>query len=349
MAAARMPAGKHAGPFTRIAIAGALKTSAAHSTGSHIARAVLAANRVAPGTFSDVLLVGRGELSSLDAEKRASAAEFIAMGARYAAVDYSDEERTARTLEGIQCVISCLSVSDAQAIGVSEPALVRASARAGVTRFFPSQYGPDDENLPPERIWRISKRKRAVIDLALSLGLEYTAVVTGIYYDVIWAHNGVMNWYDEGGKARAVVAGPDGSGTIMSVSLDDIGAYVAAMLSDPDQTKSRNRTVRLVVDTWKTGDHVKLFEELTGRKVEVERYPLGDGVADRSDYPQYPRLLAHNHYRIDPSLSDIGKWPQVRPKRMREWLAEKLAGGGLTRFPEPRSGRPAEAPGASKM
>lgn len=71
--------------------------------------------------------------------KQDHAAELIAKGARYASIDYTDESSMVNALKGIQCVISCLSVADPQAIGVSEPALVRAAAKAGVTRFFPSQ------------------------------------------------------------------------------------------------------------------------------------------------------------------------------------------------------------------
>lgn len=146
-----------------------------------------------------------------------------------------------------------------------------------------------------------------------------------------------------------------------ALTLDpQIGNYIAAMLADPDQSKSRNRTVRIFVESWKTGDEIKLFEEVTGRKVEIEPYPLGDGVSeclssffpffpfqfpvsnqfvnvvetteDRSAYPQYPRLIAHNHYWIDPALNDISKWPQIKPKGMKAWLAEKVAKDALPKF-----------------
>ena len=89
----------------------------------------------------------------------------------------------------------------------------------------------------------------------------------------------MFDWYDDGQKAKGIIVGPSGTGQIMSISLDDIGNYIAAMLADKDQSKSRNRTVRIFVETWKTGDEVALFEEVTGRKVEIERYPLGDGVS----------------------------------------------------------------------
>jgi hypothetical protein len=71
---------------------------------------------------------------------QASAKELMDMGARYASIDYSNEQSMVSALKGIDCVISCLSVADPQAIEVSEIALVRASAKAGVTRFFPSQW-----------------------------------------------------------------------------------------------------------------------------------------------------------------------------------------------------------------
>lgn len=382
---------KHLGAFKRVAIAGALKSGeGGHTTGAYIAKAILELNKFKPGTFDEVLIIGRGELKDMNKIKQASAKEFLDMGAKYKSIDYNDEAGMVAALRGVQCVISCLSVADPEAIGKSEIALVRASAKAGVTRYFPSQYvafgpvgsvgplptvspsfacflryGPDDENLPSERIWRISKRKRAVIDEVLKCGMEYTAVVsglgqllptqlillfqvTGIYYDVIWAHQGVFHWQDENGKAKGITVGPDGVGTVMSISLDDIGNYIAAMISDADQSNTRNKTVRIFVESWKTGDDIKIFEEVTGRKVEIERYPLGDGVKDRSAYPQYPRLIAHNHYWIDPNLNDIGKWPHIKPKGMKAWLKEKLANDELMRFQRARSARP-EATGKAKM
>lgn len=61
----KMP--KHTGAFKRIAIAGALKGNDAggHATGSYIVEAILEMNKFRPGTFEDVLIVGRGELAKV--------------------------------------------------------------------------------------------------------------------------------------------------------------------------------------------------------------------------------------------------------------------------------------------
>ncbi|KAI9028783.1 hypothetical protein DFJ74DRAFT_660082 [Hyaloraphidium curvatum] len=333
--------GKHDGPLRRVCIAGAIKgdPNAGLTTGYYIAKAILELNRRESGTFEEVLIIGRGELKDLPKHRRECADELIGLGARYAAVDYSDVDKLAGSLAGIQCTISALSLVDPKAIEVSEINLVRASAKAGVTRFFPSQYGPDDENLPRERIWRISKRKRAVIDEAIRCGLEYTAVVTGVYYDIIW-RNAPLDWYFDGKKAISVHVGPDGAGEVMSISLDDIGAYIAAMISDPDQSKSRNRTVRIFTESWKTGEQRRMFEEIVGVPVEVERHPLGHPVDDRSKYPQYQRLIAFNHYWVDPKLNDTKLWPQVRPKGMREWLTEQRDRGLIVVGPRLRPPKP---------
>ncbi|KAJ3338105.1 hypothetical protein HDU93_009976 [Gonapodya sp. JEL0774] len=321
-------------PFKRIAIAGASQSPNGHSTGYAIAKRALLELKERDG-FETVVILGRKKTS---ADKQASVDLLVQMGAEYLPIEYADIEGTARALKErrIDCVISCLSVADPQAIGVAEVNLVKAAAEGGVKRFFPSQYGPDDDNLPRERVWRISERKANVAKLVENLGMEVTKVVTGIYYEALFTDNGVFHWQDDGVSApKGIICGEEGRGTVMAMALEDIANYVVAMLKAQDTSLTANRAVRLSTETFRTGEEFRIFEEVTGRTVERVRYPLGHPIKDRGKFPQYPRLVACDHYYINPKLLDNHLFPEVKPLTLRQWLrkvVEETGTGSLT-FP----------------
>ncbi|KXS19963.1 NAD(P)-binding protein [Gonapodya prolifera JEL478] len=321
-------------PFRRIAIAGASQSPNGHSTGYAIAKKLLLERRER-SRFDSVTILGRKKSS---ADKQASIDELVSLGAEYLPIEYGNVDETAQALKErkIDCVLSCLAVSDPKAIGESEVNLVKASAKAGVKRFFPSQYGPDDDNLPPERVWRISQRKSHVANLGQKLGMEVTKVVTGIFYEAIFTDNGVFHWSDDGKSTpKGIICGEERSGEVMAISIDDIANFVSAMLSASDTSPTANRAVRIIADRYRTGDEFALFEEVTGRTVERVRYPMGDPINDRGKFPQYPRLVAGNHYYVDPALSDNHLFPEVTPLTLREWLKKQVAetGSASLRFP----------------
>jgi uncharacterized protein YbjT (DUF2867 family) len=94
------------------------------------------------------------------------------------------EEELVDILKGQDAVLSLISFSSAAA----QKALINASIKAGVTRFFPSEFGhpPEHRNinlLPPpfpikDEILHYLKQKE-------SSGLSWTAVITGAFFDMV--------------------------------------------------------------------------------------------------------------------------------------------------------------------
>ncbi|KXS15231.1 NAD(P)-binding protein, partial [Gonapodya prolifera JEL478] len=303
-------------PFRKIAIAGASGSSNGFSLGNVIAHRLL--EEKARGVFDDVLILGRKESAK---SKSAVAKEFIKAGARYVNVDYADPKEVADVLRGSDCVLSCVAVQDPQAIAESERVLVEGAKLAGtVRRFFPSKYGPDDENLP--QLSDIGKRKKRIGDLLAEVGISQTNVITGIFLDAVYT-DFIMKFVDEGKDrgARGVTVG-DGKGQVMGISMEDIASYIVAMLTDPDESKTHNKTVRIVGAAWKAGEWPEVFRKATGRDVKVTNYVQRDAVKAGAVYPV---LLQRGDFYIKPEVWDNAKWPQVKPSNLEEYTRKRFS------------------------
>lgn len=240
-------------------MAGASGSDNGFSTGQFIARAIL--QKKQQGQVDDVLIIGRkGSVESVgicwrppcggkwltyfrrsrnlplgsfnapllwyrlpqDPKKQKTIKEFEAMGGRYVGVDYGNVDELANVLKGCDCVVSAVSVQDATAIKSGEIALAYAAAQAGVKRFIPSQFGPDDEMLPVKlRENEVYFRKKAVLDLVKELGMEWTVVITGFYMNCLFSEF-ICGWSDKGGQIKANVVG-DGSPWVMGSAREDVG------------------------------------------------------------------------------------------------------------------------------
>ncbi|KAJ3334496.1 autophagy protein 5, partial [Gonapodya sp. JEL0774] len=263
------------------------------------------------------------------ASKSTVAKEFIKAGARYVNVDYRDVHEVADALRGSDCVLSCVAVQDPQAIAESERVLVEASKLAGtVRRFFPSKYGPDDENLP--QISDIGKRKKRISDLLAEVGISQTNVITGIFLEAMYA-DFIMKFVDHGrdaatGKdkgASGVTVG-DGKGQVMGISMDDIASFVIEMIADPDESKTHNKTLRIVGGAWKAGDWPEIFRRATGRQVKTTNYAQRDAVKAGAVYPV---LLQRGDFFIKPELWDNAKWPQVKAADLEQYTRKRFKEG----------------------
>jgi len=237
-------------------------------------------------------------------------------------VDYSNVDELADALRGCDCVLSCVAVQDPQAIAESELSLVKAAAKAGtVRRFFPSKYGPDDEMAA--QLSDIGKRKKIIGDVLAEVGISQTNVITGIFLDAMYA-DFIMKFFDDKDGARGVVVG-DGKGQVMGISMEDIASYVSAMLTDPDESKTHNKTIRIIGATWKSGEWVDVFKRVTGRDVKVTRFATPrDAVKTGAVYPV---LLERGDFAVKPELWDNAKWPQVKPMDLAEFTRKKFVEG----------------------
>ena len=120
---------------------------------------------------------------------RAESSTTFPDGVKVHKTDYS-EEQLVKTLQGQDAVLSLISFSSA----ATQKVLIDASIKAGVSRFFPSEFGhpPDHRNiefLPPpfpvkDEILDYLKQKQ-------DTGLSWTAVITGGFFDMVcWRFDG---------------------------------------------------------------------------------------------------------------------------------------------------------------
>ncbi len=272
------------------------------------------------------MILGRKSSIEADPRKKKTVEGFVKRGATFIPTNYIDIDHLSEQFKRyrVDCVISTLAVQDPDAIGSAEVGLVKAAAQSGtVRRVFPSQYGPDDEMLHGSKSV-VYHRKKRIIDLIRSLGMTYTVVVTGIYIDAMFTYR-IMGWNDEGPEAIRI--GEGGQGRVMGITRQDIGRYIAEMCVDSEE-KTRDKIVRIVGDSWNSGDEIKIFEQVTGKHVKVQEFPHKVKVNHpKHTHPLsvYPRLLATNHFYISPALWDSQRWPMVKPTTLREFCESEYS------------------------
>lgn len=107
------------------------------------------------------------------------------------------------------------------------------------------------------------------------------------------------------------------------VPILQIGAFIAAMCTT-DPKVSRNKIVRIVSDAWHPGDEIKAYEEITGKKVDVQRHPSKVRVKQGL---VYPRLFDDGIFTINLSLVDNQRWPEVKTTSLRDYVAREYGKG----------------------
>ncbi|KDN37611.1 hypothetical protein RSAG8_10016, partial [Rhizoctonia solani AG-8 WAC10335] len=99
--------------------------------------------------------------------------EFKARGASVHGVTYEDEAELAEVLKSVDVVLSTLN---AGGITGAQPNLLRASKKAGVKLFMPSEFGDPFEGEAEAEIFRA---KRELHKLAKELEVPIAVILTG--------------------------------------------------------------------------------------------------------------------------------------------------------------------------
>jgi uncharacterized protein YbjT (DUF2867 family) len=136
--------------------------------------------------------------------------------------DLTDTAALEGAVEGAKVVVSTLGGNDMVPL---ETSIVKASKKAGVSLFIPSQFGMDF------RRWGTSfpflAGKKAVLDAAESEGLPVLTVFTGFFSD--W----IMAFFFDLKNSKITWIG-DGNDKITWTHRADIGHVLAKALSDPE-------------------------------------------------------------------------------------------------------------------
>ncbi|KAJ3079796.1 hypothetical protein HK102_003502 [Quaeritorhiza haematococci] len=215
--------------------------------GLHISRALLDSKK-----FSTVkLIVRKGGKKPAD-----FATEFTSKGAHIVELNNPEDHiELVSALKGVHVVISAVGGYDILNV---QKQYIAAAAEAGVKRFYPSEYGIDSvkhhDNHP------VIKQKVDTVEEIKKSGLEYTAVVTGLFTEF-------LGWFislDKNAKTATVYG--KGTEKISTTPLPIIGQIIAESINRPE---SKDATIYTPIGTVTVDEVVKLAEEKIVEKLKV--------------------------------------------------------------------------------
>lgn len=192
---------------------------------------------------------------------RAESSTTFPDGVKVHKTDYS-EEQLVKTLQGQDAVLSLISFSSA----ATQKVLIDASIKAGVSRFFPSEFGhpPDHRNiefLPPpfpvkDEILDYLKQKQ-------DTGLSWTAVITGGFFDM-----GIkQGWLGFDINKHTARIWDSGDVRYSANTLRQIARGLAKACQRPEETA--NKVIHIASFTTSNNEVLAALESASGKKWEV--------------------------------------------------------------------------------
>nr|XP_036580294.1 isoflavone reductase family protein [Colletotrichum truncatum]KAF6788206.1 isoflavone reductase family protein [Colletotrichum truncatum] len=163
-------------------------------------------------------------------------------------------------LDGVDVVISCLIVTDMDAMNN----LATACKKAGVGRFVPSLFGPV---CPPRGVMQLRDLKEDLVDFIKTLYLPYTLIDVGWWYQMLLPSLPSL----PSGKIDHSIVFPVksivGNGHTQTALIDnrDIGKYVARIIVDP---RTLNKSVFVYNEIWTQNQLFDLLEHLSTETLE---------------------------------------------------------------------------------
>lgn len=248
-----------------------------------------------------------------------------AIGVRPVAADLDDAESLREACSGCDAVVSGMTAMGRPGESIEKVdrdgqlALVDAAAEEGVERFVYMSYsgaiGKDDP---------LTLAKRAVERTLKHSGMSWT-VLRPSYFMESWL-SPALGFDVAGGRVRIF---GDGRAPISWVARDDVAAFAAAAV---DSDEARNATLEIGgPEAIAPLDVVKLFEELTGRRLAVELVSEAELLAAQkaAQVPQERSLtalmLAYARGNAVP-MEDIAERFGLELTPLRDWAMRQ--GGG---------------------
>lgn len=196
-------------------------------------------------------------------------------GSEVRTVDYSSVSSLHAALEDAHTVISVLKIVGPQAVEY-ETNLLQAAKAAGVKRFAPAAF--ENGPLATEHVTILAATKPVVWQACLSSGLEVARFSGGMFMDYLAlgpgreeATEGLVDepiiWDVCVAKVEMPVQDDGMAPKLTMTSLRDVGRFVAAACELPEGTW--RESMQMVGETVAVDEVTRLFEEVTGRKMEV--------------------------------------------------------------------------------
>ncbi|KAI0259728.1 NAD-P-binding protein [Gloeopeniophorella convolvens] len=202
-------------------------------------------------------------------------------GVKVITVDYHDKESIKSALAGIEVVISAISalVLNAQLL------LAEAAKEAGVQLLVPSEYGGATDGATESFL---------AVKGAMQTALKAVGPPIAVFYTGVWP-DFIFNPYLLLGIAQGNISvGGDGTTPISWTSRTDAARFVVRILTTMSSEKLKNGIFRCEADRKSLLELAKLYEEKTGKKVEIEYIPISVLTerfrANPADYASFVRM-----------------------------------------------------------
>ncbi|KAL0932305.1 NmrA-like family protein [Colletotrichum truncatum] len=261
-------------------------------------------------------------------------------GLHFIAVDYSDVESLASTLEKnkIDTVIS--AINNITGENDSEINLIKAAEISAPTkRFIPSYFGvpysqEQYENFPP------AMAKRSALTALESTSLQWTVIYNGFFLDYFGTPK-VKSYMDDVAffvDIKSNMAAIPGSGEVPVVFTHtfDVGRFIAALL----ESHTWAAETYIIGDKATFHQVVRLAEEVKGTKFVVAHDSVQDLAAckltelpsHRAIYQFYPKEMLHSFLapfglecergqaNLNPGRTLNAEYPDIKPMKLRDVL-----------------------------
>ncbi|KAJ3272235.1 hypothetical protein HDV01_005889 [Terramyces sp. JEL0728] len=153
--------------------------------------------------------------------------EFRSSGAEIVTADFKNADSIATALKGVQVVISATG----GAALAEQIQLIDAAKKAGVSRFYPSEYGIDDVEYPAAH--PLVEVKASVRKAAEAAGLQTVVAFTGFFAE--WA---LSPFYSADFANSTIEIVGDGNAKVGGWSIPQIGQVVAESINHPTTNKA---------------------------------------------------------------------------------------------------------------
>ncbi|KAK7203875.1 hypothetical protein BZA70DRAFT_268800 [Myxozyma melibiosi] len=228
-------------------------------------------------------------------------------GIEFVKVDYEDPSSVEGALKGVDVVINLIGTN-----GIPQwKVLADAAAKAGVSKYFTSDFGCDYRKLLADKVDTFLKVKNEHAEYARSLGIpKVVQVYNGLFQKFVFF--GFFGHDFANGKAKFY---GDGTQKVTLTDLFDIGKAVASVAYRPaselpDQLLLQGTSITL-------NDSVALYEKATGKKLEIESSgapaslaEIGtlDPLAQLGTLSAYPDTGSFNLQSNDNEFVNPGLW-----------------------------------------
>jgi len=236
--------------------------------------------------------------------------------------DLRDAASLAPAVDGAESVISAVQ-GDEDIIVAGQTNLLRATERAGVRRFIPSDFSVDYFKLAEGDNPNLDLRRRFATILRAS-PVAHTFVLNGAFTEVELGPWGAL--IDE--AAGTFSYWGDGHTPVDMTVTDDVARYTAAAALDPGLT---NRTLQVAGDTLTLTEFHAVYQDVTGRRLEerrlgsvdeLEAWIAAKKVTASSPYEYLPQQYHYTMVSGKGKLDDIqnARYPHIQPLTVRQFL-----------------------------